>query len=337
MGIDLMSAETCQSKPLKVLIVGCGNIAGGFDEGRPQGYLPYTHAGAYSIDSRFHITACVEPDENRRNKFMKAWKVEKGFNSIDDVMALNEKFDVISICSPTTSHANDLEVILNLKPKVIFCEKPVTPSLAETKKIIDECSKENISLAINYTRRWDPDISKLQKEIQEGKWGQLRSVIGIYNKGILNNGSHMFDLLHLLVGPIDIIKVGKPVDDYFQDDPTVPVWLEDNNGLPIYLACGHAEDYSLFELQLIFSHGVLTMEEGGMYWYERRAIKSSSFKGYQTLAEGVRRPGHYPHAMLNAIDNIYSAINNGDSLASTGETALFAQRLCEEVKQLAYI
>ena len=92
-----MNAETSESNPLKVLIVGCGNIAGGFDLGRPPGYLPYTHAGAYSHDSRFNITACVEPDETRRNEFMKAWEVEKGFNSVDDLVKSNESFDVISI------------------------------------------------------------------------------------------------------------------------------------------------------------------------------------------------------------------------------------------------
>lgn len=35
-----MSKELIKSNPLKVLIGGCGNIAGGFDQGRTQGYLP---------------------------------------------------------------------------------------------------------------------------------------------------------------------------------------------------------------------------------------------------------------------------------------------------------
>ena len=330
-----MSTESVTSNPLKVLIIGTGNIAGGFDQGRPNGYLPYTHAGAYSQDGRFSITACVEPDDNRRKEFMKTWKVEKGFKSLNQLVNSNEIFDVISICSPTECHANDIEIALSLKPKIIFCEKPITPSLAKTQKVVRECSKAKIPLVVNYTRRWDPDISKLQKEIQDGQWGKLRTVLGTYNKGILNNGSHMLDLLNLFVGPIEIVKVGEPVDDYFHDDPTIPVWLEGNQGLPIYLACGHAEDYALFELQFIFSHGVLIMEEGGMFWHERHVKKSTTFKGYHTLDKGVRRTGEYPHAMLKAIDNIYSRINYGQALASTGETALSAQRLCEEVKHLA--
>jgi len=39
--------------------------------------------------------------------------------------------------------------------------------------------------------------------------------------------------------------------------------------------------------------------------------------------------------MLQAVDNIYHSISNGEALASTGESALAAQRLCEKIKRLA--
>ena len=224
---------------------------------------------------------------------------------------------------------------LRLKPKLIFCEKPVTSSAAETERLVAECRKANIPLAVNHTRAWDPDISKLKAGIHAGQWGRLRSAVGLYNKGILNNGSHMLDLLHRLIGSMDIVKVGEPIQDFFDDDPTVPVWLEGAKGVPVHLACGHAEDYAIFELQLVFSHGVLTMEEGGMFWRERRALDSNTFKGYRMLDEGVRRVGEYPRAMLQAVANLYSAITQGEPLASTGESALAAQCICEQIKEQA--
>lgn len=330
-----MSADSTDSTSLRVLLVGCGNIAGGFDLGRPAGYLPYTHAGAYTRDGRFDLLACVEPDDKRRSEFMDAWGVPAGFRSIEEALESGNQFDVISICSPTDCHAHDLETALRQKPKLIFCEKPLTTSVAETQRLVAECAKMNVLLAVNYTRRWDAEVSKLQADMQAGRWGKLRSVVGYYNKGILNNGSHMVDLLHLLVGSINIVKVGKPIDDFFADDPTVPVWLEGTQGVPVLLACGHAEDYAVFELQLVFSEGTLTMEEGGLFWRERRAVDSETFKDYRTLEAGVRRAGQYPGAMLKAVDNIYRAINQGDPLASTGESALAAQCVCEQIKQSA--
>lgn len=320
---------------LRVLMVGCGNIAGSFDVERRSGEFPYTHAGAYTRDGRFVLAACVEPDEQRRKDFMHEWNIPVGFASIDEAVEAGLQLDVASICSPTKCHAHDLETALSMKPKLVFCEKPVTASLAETERLVAECRKANISLAVNYTRRWSPDVLQLQADMQAGLWGQLRSVIGIYNKGILNNGSHMLDLLHLLVGAMEIVKVGRPVSDFFPDDPTIPVWLEGPHGLPVHMACGHAGDYAIFELQLIFSHGVLSMEEGGMFWREQRAQNSEIFKGYRTIGEGVRRAGEYPRAMLQAVGNLYQAITRGEPLASTGESALAAQRACERIKQQA--
>lgn len=321
--------------PLRVLIVGCGNIAGLFDLGRPPGSLPHTHAGAYVRDERFVLAGCVEPNDQRRQDFITAWAVPWGFDSIEQAADSGSQFDVISICSPTGCHAHDLEITLQLRPKIIFCEKPVTASVAETERLVARCNKLNIPLVVNYSRRWDPDIVKFQCDMWAGCWGQLRSVVGYYNKGILNNGSHMVDLLQLLVGPMAIVKVGKPIHDFSLNDPTVPVWLEGPQGVPVHLACGHADDYAIFELQFLFSKGMMTMEEGGLFWRERLVKDSDTFKGYRVLNEGVRRAGGYPRAMLQAIDNIYCSIKKGEPLASTGESALAALRLCEQVRHEA--
>jgi predicted dehydrogenase len=266
---------------------------------------------------------------------MDYWGVPDGFRTIDDVLDSGYQFDVISICSPTSCHAHDLDVSLLLKPKLIFCEKPVTTSIIDTERLVEACRNNKILLGVNYSRRFDPDISTLQSDMQAGQWGQLRSLVGCYNKGILNNGSHMIDLLQLLVGPMKVVKVGKSVEDFFQNDPTIPVWLESEQGIPIYLACAHAADYAIFELQFVFSQGVLTMEDGGFFWRERRIVDSDTFKGYRVLNEGVRRAGEYPRAMMQAIDNIYGAITKSVRLVSTGETALLAQQMCEKIKQMA--
>jgi predicted dehydrogenase len=321
--------------PFSVLIVGCGNIAGGFDQERSIEELPYTHAGAYKRDGRFNIKACVDPDDGRRTEFMNTWGIPLGFRSIEEVWGSSSCFDVISICSPTMCHAHDLESVLCLNPKLIFCEKPITEFSTQAERLVAKCRDAHIHLAVNYMRRWDPSILKLRVDVLAGKWGQLRSVIGLYNKGILNNGSHMLDLLHFLVGPCEIFKVGKPTVDFFSNDPTIPVWLEGLNGLPIYLACGHAEDYAIFELQMVFSQGVLTIEDGGFYWRERRVTNSEIFKGYRMLEGGIRKAGGNALAMREAVDNIYRTITQGDVLSSTGESALVVQRVCERIKRLA--
>jgi predicted dehydrogenase len=317
--------------PMRTLIVGCGNIAGRFDAGRP-GDWPRTHAGAYARDGRFELAACVEPDDTRRAEFMRDWKVTEGFRSLDEAARSKGAFEVVSICSPTASHAQDLRSALGLQPKLIFCEKPATGSAGETARLIAACKEGGVDLAVNYTRRWDPSVADLKKGLDEGRWGALRSVVGYYNKGLVNNGSHMLDLLHLLLGPLRVVHVGKPVDDFSADDPTLPAWLETEGGLPVQIACAHAADFAFFELQLVFARAVITMEEGGLFWRERPAADSAEFSGYRIPGAGERRPGGYAQAMRRSVDNIFGAVRRREPLASTGDSALAAQRLCEEIR-----
>jgi predicted dehydrogenase len=320
---------------LKVLIVGCGNIAGGFDEKNMVNELPLTHAGAYTRDRRFKLIACVEPNDQRRQDFMTVWNVPEGFRSISEVLNSAHKFDVISICSPTTSHEQDINVALQLSPKLIFCEKPITLQLSTSEKIVNKCKQAEVLLAVNYSRRWDPDVVKLASEIKSGVWGSLRSVSGWYNKGILNNGSHMLDLLYMLVGPITIIKAGRMVHDFFLDDPSIPVWLENSAGIPIHLSCGQAEDYERFELQFMFSLGVLSMEDGGFRWRMRSVAESKIFNDYRILTKGRSKLGKYRTVMLNAVSNIHNSISGKEALSSNGDNAILVQRWCQIIKESA--
>lgn len=317
---------------LRVLIVGCGNIAGGFDIGSDEGGLPLTHAGAYAAHPRFQITACIEPDAGRRQAFTAQWQVPTGHASFEELESHPNTFDVISICSPTAEHGRDLHQSLALRPRAIFCEKPVTPSAAATAHWVDACASANVLLAINHTRRWAPDIVRLQDELRSGVWGTIRSVVGHYNKGLLNNGGHMVDLLLYLLGPLSVAWAGPAVSDFWQDDPSVAAVLISKQGTPIHLSTANARDYALFELEIVTSVGVITMENGGLNWRWRRVLDDPDFKGYKRLGVEQTSAGEYRHAMLNAVTNLHDAIRHGAALASTGQTALQAQILCEQIR-----
>ncbi len=321
--------------PLRVLVIGCGNIAGGFDAERAATLPPLTHAGAYSRHGGFAVTACVEPDAARRQTFLQRWGVPRGFVDLPSVAAagLCGSFDVISLCSPTAAHAQQLESALALKPRLIFCEKPVTPTVAQTAALVARCARAGVPLAVNHTRRWAPDVRRLAAELRAGTWGAVRSATGTYNKGVLNNGSHLVDLLHLLLGPLAVLQAGQAVADFWPDDPSVPALLQSDNGVPVHLATAHAGDVALFELQLVCEKAVITMEDGGLQWRVRRVVHSPHFAGYRVLDEGQRIEGEYLQATACAVDNLLQHLRSGTPLASTGHTALAAQRLCEQIRR----
>jgi predicted dehydrogenase len=319
----------------EVLVVGCGNIAGGFDAHRPAGEPPLTHAGAFSRHPGFRLAGCVEPNESRRTAFMTRWNVPLGFATMAQAKAHPIAASVVSICSPTLAHAADLEAALTLRPRAIFCEKPVTPSVAQTEHWTRACQDAGVLLAVNHTRRWAPDIVRLKQELEDGAWGKLRSVAGVYNKGILNNGGHLVDLVMTLAGPLRLIATGPSDHDFWPDDPTISALLETESGVDVAFTCGHAADYALFELQLVTQRGVLIMENGGMNWRVRKSMDSPHFAGYRSLGAAEERPGEYAQAMSAAISNLHGALAHGEPLASTGQTALQAQRVCEQIRDAA--
>lgn len=318
---------------LRVLIVGCGNIAGGFDAERPASALPLTHAGAYVRHGGFRLVGCVEPDAVRREAFMQRWLVEKGFATVDAAAAAGP-YDVVSLCSPTALHAAHIAAILSLHPRLVFCEKPVTMTAADTAAAVQVCAAAGVKMAVNHNRRWAPDIVRLQRELAAGSagpWGAVRSAIGIYNKGVLNNGSHLVDLMQMLLGPLMLLSAGAPSTDHWHDDPTVPALLQTRSGVPVTLNPAHAGDYAVFELQLFTERGMVAMEDGGAGWRVRRIVASPHFTGYAVLDAGQRASGEYHASTLAAVTNLHDALTRGAALASTGETALSAQRLCEQI------
>lgn len=318
-----------------MLIIGGGSIAGGFDAASPAGMMPRTHAGAYRAHGGFALSACVEPDPVRRAAFQQRWQIAQGFASVSEVLAAGLCFDVVSICSPTSEHHGHLLVCAELGARVVFCEKPLCGSLAQAEHAVRYLAERGIALAVNHNRRWDPEVASLRMEIEEGRWGRLRSATGHYNKGVLNNGSHLLDLLHMFVGPMETMHAGPPCRDYWDEDPSIPALLRGEGQVSVALNCGHAADYSLFELQLVLEKATIAMEDGGLQWRVRPAAPSPQFTGYRALAAGELRPGRYLECMSIAVQNIDEAVRQGATLRSTGETALAAQRLCETLRTMS--
>ena len=316
---------------LQVIIFGCGNIAGGFDADRSRQSLPLSHAGAYTRHGGFELSACVEPDEERRARFMSRWSVGTGFADSGSIPA-GSSFDVVSICSPTPLHTRHVGEALRLGPRLIFCEKPLTDSAASTAELVHRCAEAGVLLAVNHLRRWDPVVRRLQAELRDGSWGAVRSVVGHYNKGILNNGGHLIDLLGYLLGPLELRATGTILEDFRREDPTITAALVSHAGVPIYLNVADARDYSFFELEIITSSGVIRMEEGGARWRIRGVQDSATYSGYRIADQGEFREGGLLQAMTHAVCNIHEAIRAGDSLACTGTDALGAQRLCEAIR-----
>lgn len=299
---------------------------------RPSEALPLTHAGAFRRHGKFNLAACVETDRVKRDAFASFWGIDRSAESLEQLSASPHEFDVISICSPTEFHIEHLEVALEFMPRVIFCEKPLTSSTAESIRLAKSCQEKGVFLVVNYTRQWDPELTSLIAQLSSGEWGEIRSVVGFYNKGVRNNGGHLIDLLLRLLGPLEVVATCSPIEDYWNDDSTVPALLRSSSGnVPVYLVSGHAEDYSMFEIEFICEGGVIRMRDGGMAWESRQVSDITEFSGYKTLSVPEARGGSYPHAMSFAVQEIYGYLEHGSAIRSSGHDAIAIESVCEQL------
>ena len=320
---------------LDAVIIGCGEIAGGYDE-EGGGDIIKTHAGAYTAHAGFRMVACVEPDQARRLAFMEYWDIPNGFEDMKAFLSSGIQADVASMCVPTELHRETLQDLLNAPVRAVFCEKPISHDGTSSRQLVEGYAAANKPMAVNYFRRWDMVLQALGDEIASGVWGGLQNAVGTYAKGVLNCGSHMFDLFHLLVGErLEVKSVLKRRDDYSPDDPTLDAILESEHGAPVYLVGSDHRHFFTFELELTFEKGRISIEDLGRSLRVRRVVADPDFPNRWTLPLGKYEKTEIAQAMVRAVDNVHGHVVKGIPLASDGQSALAAEQICHDLIAMA--
>lgn len=324
-------SPTAGSERLRAVIIGCGAIAGGYDEASPDSARILTHAKAYRRHPGFEIVACVEPDAERRAHFMRVWEIPAGFATLAE---LDIAHDVASLCVPTEFHAGMLDALLTGPARLVWAEKPLTGDLARSKAIVQAYEAAGKPLAVNYFRRWASGLIALEAEIRAGRWGRFLKGSAWYTKGLLNNASHFLDLLGLLLGDLRPVARLHTLDDGRADDPTTDVVVTTADGAPIHLLGADMHAYSVFEADLLFSEGRIGLSDSGFQITRRPVVSSPRFPGYRVLGPAEAEDSGLDRAMLDALDNIARHLSDGTPLRSDGRSALAAQDLCARLLSL---
>ena len=87
----------------------------------------------------------------------------------------------------------------------MILEKPLSTSLVDSKKIIHLCAERDITVLVNYWRRFDTILAEWKKQLNN-KIGELQFATAYYGGGLMNNGSHVIDCIRYLCGEISDFK-----------------------------------------------------------------------------------------------------------------------------------
>lgn len=320
---------------LKAALIGCGKIGSEFaDDPRIKGI--YTHAGAWRACPDVELVAICDRDPERARRCASRWQLSEWFTNAAEMLE-RIRPDLVSICTPDETHAEIIALTLDT-PGVrgILAEKPLATTLAEARALAAHAEARNVTIAVNYSRRYAAGHQDLARRIRAGLIGEMRQVRGCYTKGTIHNGTHWFDWARMFAGEIasargfDVLREGGT-------DPSLDARLEFANGAVGELAALDQRDYSLFEIDLLGSAGRMRLFDSGHRYRIDLVGDNPRYSGYRTLLEGESGEVDMHDTLLNASTDLAAAVRHGRQPACTVHDALAALAVAEAVRSSAAV
>jgi predicted dehydrogenase len=227
-------------KPFSTLLVGFGKIAAHYatDPRVKQHFTYSTHAEVLRDHPDFDWQAVVDPDTLALETASKDWSVPFCVTALSELPAAFAP-EVAVLATPPQQR---LTILAQLPKSVrlILAEKPLGTSQAETVSFIQQAEARGITVAVNYWRRTDHHLESLKCELQQTPMmaGQL-----CYGNGLYNNGSHMLDLVQMLLGEIaelTLLDIHPTYATAWPEDLNLSFWIKMTSGLGL---CAQALDF----------------------------------------------------------------------------------------------
>jgi predicted dehydrogenase len=316
-----------------VVLIGLGNVGVFYDIGDLTGKKYLTHAKAFSKHARFDLIAGIDPNDEARATFTKAYS-RMAFASLDDVES-NLEPDVVVISSPTDFHLDSIEKVFRYwRPKAVLCEKPLAYNYPDARRILEVCNTYNTQLFVNFFRVCDPSTTKVRQIILDNFKSPYFSGVAWYSKGLKANGVHFVNLLQDLFGDVTSIKIISSGRRLKPDDLEPEFELRFGSGKVVFLPC-KSEDYFHNSIEVIASGGRLRYDNSGMKVIWQSAEEDTRFPGYVRLSSKERDISpDYDRIQLNVVEQLLNALDGKPATICSGRTALNTQAVITQIETL---
>lgn len=155
-----------EKKQLRIGLIGCG-------------FMGRTHSNGYNRIQNFFPELQFQPKLqavcSRNAEKVRAFADQWGYASSEtDWRKLVERDDIdaIDICTPNDTHA-EIAIAAAAKGKMILCEKPLSRTLEEGRKMVDAIEKAKVANTVWYNYRRVPAVSLAKQIVDSGKLGKI--------------------------------------------------------------------------------------------------------------------------------------------------------------------
>ena len=185
----------------RVGFIGCGGIA-------------RAHADGYKAlrNARIELVAGADiaPDSPGAQRMAAEYGVK--LYAYYREMLDKEQLDIISVCTWPRTHCESTVAAAEHGAKGILCEKPMAISLPEADRMIAACEQSGTTLAIGHAHRFSPQAVKARELVRKGEIGKLTLIWGHCPLDLMNNGTHVIDLINFLNGDAEPVWVMGQID-----------------------------------------------------------------------------------------------------------------------------
>jgi len=302
---------------LQALLFGLGQIGCGYDLELPfqadqpsSGEATLSHARALACHPQVQLMAAIDPDAEARRRFERCYGV-KAFACLNYWRRAmpNAAVDLAVVAVPAVLQPLLVEELLYmLAPRLLLLEKPVAISCMEGERLRRACATQpQLQVAVNYIRRYLPEVLKLQQRLQAGDLGHLLHGRLVYGKGLLSNGSHFVNLAEAWLGPLYPGSCMDPGEAFagFDRDASLTLLAHRHGDASLLVQSVGGAGLRAGELDLWFSKGRLRWENDGKtisVWSLAPAVPGESHRSLEAeperMATGLK---HYQHHVLHSL------------------------------------
>lgn len=319
----------------RAALIGCGRVGSTLEEDRLRPH-PCTHAGIWAAHPRTRLVAGCDTDADRLAAFGRRWGLSPDHLYEDHVDLLaREEPDVVSIATWTESHAEITLAAIRAGAKIVLCEKPMAVTVEEADAMVRAARAAGTTLAIHHERRWEPAYRMAKELIDEGRIGEVRTVVGnaltgrpsagwhadVANVGggpLLHDGTHLFDVLRYFCGDLRWVwgHIERRTPGIRVEDVAVAA-MEFGHGVHAFVEGGGLRRYFNFEIDVQGSEGRILIGNAVLRLFV--TAPSPRYEGFVEFTEVPFPTNGFAHYFPAIVDDLLEAHEAGRDPLSTGE------------------
>jgi predicted dehydrogenase len=260
----LRSVKTAKSGLLRAGVIGTGAF------GRH-------HAGKYARVPGVALSAIADPNPETRRTVAAAY----GTAAVADWRELLGRVDIVSVCSPATTHAEIVGEFLNSGTHVLV-EKPIATTLEEADDLIALADARGLVLTVGHQERFVfartglLDFADAPLEVscwRAGPWSGRGADVSV----VLDLMIHDLDLVHRIIpgAVVDVEAFGRAVHGPLADEVSATVTFE--NGSEAKLHASRVAQTRRRGMRAVYRDGTIEFD------FITRAIRNTTRRPLQTL------------------------------------------------------